>query len=108
MRKLFCAARAGLLRQVPPGDVLPQQLLGAAGVNDAVTHDGGGLHAIAMKQRLAPTAVLIHDSTTAGADVVLPGIARGEQRYAAIHQQRHAAAQLQRSGEEGVARRIGF
>ena len=47
------AAGASLLRQIPPCDVLAQQLLAAAAVDDAVAHHSRALHLIAVDQRAA-------------------------------------------------------
>ena len=47
-----------LVREVPPGDILAEQVGAAAGVDGSLAHDAGVARAVAGDERLAAVAML--------------------------------------------------
>ena len=98
----------GILGQVPPGLRLTGQPRPSAAIDDAIPHYRRVFDSIAAQQRPAAVAVRIHHAAAPRSDVVIPRIARREKDGAGAGQQRHAAAQFERAGEEGPVRALGF
>jgi hypothetical protein len=63
--------------------------------------------AIAGDQRLASVAFLATNAATAGSEIVEARIARAHKRGIGIDNQRYAAAQCKRSGEEYILCALG-
>ena len=107
-RAILASAGPSLLREVPPGDVLPDELGPAAAIDDAIAHHRRAGDIAAVDQGPAAASALAHDAATARTDLVYPRVSRSEQDGLGIHPQRDAGPQIERAGEKGVVRAIGL
>ena len=98
----------GFVREVPPGDVLAEEVCAAAGVDGAFAHDAGVLCAVGGDERLAGAAAVHgNDAAAAGRGVEDAGIARGDEGGVLIDDESDAGAEGERAGEEDVLLAVG-
>ena len=97
----------GLVREIPPGDVLAEEISAAARVDGALAHDAGVLCAVGRDERLAAAAVLGDDAAGAGREIVDARIARGDERRVLADDESDAGTKGERAGEEDVHLAVG-
>ena len=105
---LLLVEHLGLVRQIPPGDLLAKHLCAATAVNCALTHDAAVGCVFRGDQRLAAMSFFGENSATSGRHIVVAWIARGKQCGAGIHQERNPCLELERSAEKYIPCAIGM